>query len=77
MPKKRGVKPKINTLASTLIVTVGELMSKYTDALVRQAVENKIPIKCVCGKRIADRDGKYIYIYCKACKRTHKYEIKE
>ena len=52
-------------------------MSKYTDALVRQAVAEKIPIKCVCGKRIADRDGKYIYIYCKACKRTQRYEMKE
>ena len=36
----------------------------------------KIPVKCECGKRIADRDSKYIYIYCKACKRIHKYEIK-
>lgn len=52
-------------------------MSKYTDTLVRQAKENKIPIKCLCGKRIADSDGKYIYIYCKACKRTHKYELKQ
>ena len=51
-------------------------VSKYTDALVRQAIEDKQPVKCVCGKRIADRDGKYIYIYCKACKRTHKYELK-
>lgn len=53
-------------------------MSKYIDRLVRQATETeKIPVKCVCGKRIADRDGKYIYIYCKACKRTHRYELKE
>ena len=51
-------------------------MSKYTDVLVKQAVTERIPIKCSCGKRIADRDGKYIYIYCKACKRTHKYELK-
>lgn len=52
-------------------------MSKYTDTLVRQAVNVKKPVNCVCGKRIADRDGKYIYIYCKACKRTHKYELKQ
>ena len=53
-------------------------MSKYIDRLVRQATETeKIPVKCVCGKRIADRDEKYIYIYCKACKRTHRYELKE
>lgn len=51
-------------------------MSKYTDALVKQAIENRVPVRCVCGKRIADRDGKHIYIYCKSCKRTHKYELK-
>ena len=52
-------------------------MSRYTDQLVKQATDERIPVKCSCGKRIADRDSKYIYIYCKACKRTHKYELKQ
>lgn len=52
-------------------------MSRYTDQLVKQATAERIPVKCSCGKRIADRDSKYIYIYCKACKRTHKYELKQ
>lgn len=52
-------------------------MSKYTDTLVRQATADKSPIRCTCGKRIADRDSKYIYIFCKVCKRTHRYELKE
>ena len=53
-------------------------MSKYTDDLIKQRTEaERVPVKCNCGKRIADRDSKYIYIYCKACKRTHKYELKK
>jgi hypothetical protein len=51
-------------------------MSKYIEQMIRQATPERIPVKCQCGKRIADRDGKFIYIYCKACKRTHKYELK-
>lgn len=39
--------------------------------------KNKVPIKCLCGKRIADRDDKYIYIYCKKCKKLHKYQLAE
>jgi RNase P subunit RPR2 len=37
----------------------------------------KQPVKCECGKRIADRDEKYIYIFCKNCKRIHKYKIQK
>lgn len=56
----------------------GVLMSESEKGIYEadEDESKKIPIKCECGKRIADRDSKYIYIYCKACKRTHKYEIK-
>lgn len=37
--------------------------------------EEKIPIKCICKKKIAERDKNYIYIYCKQCKRVHKYRL--
>lgn len=37
----------------------------------------KVAVKCECGKRIADRDEQYIYIYCKKCKKTHRYKLSE
>lgn len=36
----------------------------------------KQPVKCECGKRIADRDEEYIYIFCKGCKRIHRFKIR-
>ena len=35
----------------------------------------KVAVKCECGKRIADRDEQYIYIFCKKCKKIHKYKL--
>lgn len=39
--------------------------------------KNRIPVRCLCDKKIAERDNQYIYIYCKRCKRTHKYKLAE
>ena len=46
-------------------------------ATIKQEHKERVPIKCLCGKRIADRDTSHIYIYCRKCKRVHEYKIIE